>query len=547
MPQLTEDDIKKAVQQFDRRTSRRATWDGLYESLAALIRPLRIDVRSRRSPGSMQTQQIFDGTAPKAASDLASALQGSLSPIDMQWFRLTMRYKPLNDLLPVRRWLEECESRLNLYFQHSNFEGEVHEMYQDLVVFGTGNIMIEERKSDLARFGGYQFRTVPPGRYVIAEGPDSHVETVMRLFSLSLEAADTQFPGQLSDASKTKLATHPEEMIQVLHVMRPATRNGSYRRAFESFYVEYVTKKLLAEAYSRKQRFMVPRWSKTSDEEYGRGQGHIVYPDVATLNRAVEMRFKQWAKAIDPPVLTEDDGVLGKLRLQAGTRTVVRHKDSVKSFDTGSRFDVAQFQEADLRQMIRNGFYADKLQLPAKQYMTAYEIQQQVEIMQRELGPTIGRIKNEFLTPLIDNAFDLAFHAGALPPPPQELIAAAQAGLSGMAVEYESPLIRAQRTADIVAVDRTIQSLAPLIRLNPAVMDNYDDDFLARKVGESAGIPASGFRDLDAVASIRQARTQAKQQQLEQASQLQESEIAKNTGAAAKGFASAAPQPTGNA
>jgi hypothetical protein len=420
-------------------------------------------------------------------------------------------------------------------------------MYQDLVVFGTGNMYIEERKSATARFGGYQFRTVPPGRYAIMEGPDSRVDTVFRLFSVSVEAANQLWPGQLSDVTKTKLDKQPETLVDILHVMRPATREGSYRRAFESVYIEHVAKKTLAEDYSRKLRFLVSRWSKTSDEEYGRGQGHIAYPDVATLNRAVEMRFKQWAKAIDPPVLTEDDGVLGKLRLQAGTRTVVRHKDSVQPFETGARFDVSQFSEVDLRVMIRNTFYADKLQLPAKQYMTAYEIQQQVEIMQRELGPTIGRIKNEFLTPLIDNAFDLALHAGALPTPPQEVIDAANAGLSGMAVEYESPLIRAQRTADIVAVDRTVQSIAPFVQLNPAVMDNYDDDFLARHIGRSAGVPASGFRDLDAVAAIREARQKAKQAQIDQAAQLQESEIAKNAGSAAKGFAGATPQPTGTA
>ena len=540
---LSPDDARRLVQLYDRLATRRIVWDGVWESLAALIRPLRIDVRSRRITGATQTQQVFDGTAIKAASDLASALQGSLSPVDMQFFRLTMRYKPLNDLMEVKLWLEECEQRLLLAFQQSNFEGEVHEMYQDLTVFGTGVMHVQEKDAYSSQFSGLQFRTVPPGRYVVQEGPDGHVQKVMRLFQLPIEAALEIWPEDMSDTAKRKVEKTPEEPVIILHSMKPSGSGG--RRQFVSEYAEYVTKHPLTVDYHRRLRFLVPRWSKTSEEEYGRGQGHIAFPDVATLNRAVEMRFKQWAKAIDPPVLTVDDGVIGKLRLQAGTRTVVRGLDHVAPFETGAKFDVAQFSESELRTQIRNAFYADKLQLPAKQYMTAYEIQQQVEIMQRELGPTIGRIKNEFLTPLIDNAFDFMFYAGALPPPPPVLLAAAQVGLSGMAVEYESPLIRAQRTADIVAVDRTIQSMAPLIQLRPEVMDNYDDDYLARHIGESAGVPAAAFRDPQAVQGIRQSRAEAKQQQIEQQNQLTQSETAKNVGAAAQGLAKAQPAPPG--
>jgi hypothetical protein len=541
MPQVTPDDAIKLVQQYERTVGKRATWDSVWGNLAALIRPLRIDVRTRRASGQQQTQAIFDGTAPKAASDLASAMYGSMSPVDMQFFRLVMRYKPLNDDYGVRLWLEECEHRMLLAFQQSNFESEAHELYQDLVVFGTGCFLMEERQSYSPVFSGFQFRTVPPGRFTILEGPDSRVQTVMRIYTMTLASAFQVWGRELSDATLAKLEKEPEANVQILHVMRPSpqARQGT-RRAYESVYIEYEKKKLLGQQYHRRLRFLVPRWSKTSEEEYGRGQGHLVYPDVATLNRAVEMRFKQWAKQLDPPVLTLDDGVLGKLRLTAGSRTVVSKLDAVKPFETGARWDVNQFNEADLKAAIRNGFYADKLQLPNKQYMTAYEIQQQVEIMQRELGPTIGRVKFEFLNGLVENGFDLMMHAGAIPPPPDVVLMAAQQGLGSLGIEYESPLVRSQRTGDLVALERTINAVAPLASINPEIMDNFDLDWITRHSGETAGLPQQALREIGAVQELRAQKQQQVAEQQAGATMEQGSMIAKNIGTTAKDMATAA-------
>ena len=540
MPHYTQDDAQRLVRLYDRTVAARATWDGVWQNLAALIRPLRIDVRTKRAPGAMQTQAIFDGTAPKAASDLASAMYGSMSPVDMQFFRLVMKYKPLNEEHDVRLWLEECEERLLLAFQQSNFESEAHELYQDLVVFGTGCMLMEERPGANPAFNGFQFRTVPPGRFTVLEGADGRVESVFRVYTLSIQSAYDIWGAQLHEATLAKLEKEPDAPVVILHMMQPV-RQGyrTSRRAYESVYIEYERKRLLSQQYHRRLRFLVPRWSKTSEEVYGRGQGHIVYPDVATLNRAVEMRFKQWAKQLDPPILTVDDGVIGKLRLAAGTRTIVSNIDAVKPLETGARWDVAQFNEENLKAAIRNGFYADKLQLPNKQYMTAYEIQQQVEIMQRELGPTIGRVKNEFLNLLVENGFDYMFNAGALPAPPPLILQAAQMGYGNLGIDYESPLVRSQRQHDIVALDRTIQSLTPLASANPEVLDNFDFDWLSRHVGEAAGLPTQGFRPVDEVKQVREERQAQVAEQQQAAAMEQGSVIAKNTAGAAKQVADA--------
>lgn len=517
----TDEDIQEALRLYDRLVQRRAPYEGMWQAIAALMRPTRVDIRQRRIPGAAQTQMIFDGTAVKAAHDLASALSGSMTPVEYPWFSLRMRSQELNEDFNVRLWLEECTRRIHLAFQQSNFAGEMHELYLDLIIFGTGCLWIEERPLRTPYFNGFLFRTISPGRYVILEGPDGLVNTVCRTFRLSA-AACVDLWGRDGVSEKTRAYVEQkkgETMVEILHIVRPLGEGTlTDRRPYESSYYEREHRHHLATKTLRRLYFMVPRWTKVSDEEYGRGQGHIAYPDVASLNRAIEMRFKQWALAIDPPLVTVDDGVIGKIKRAPGTRITVRSRDAIGELESKARFDVAQFSENDLRAAIRNYFFADQLHLPAKQYMTAYEIQAQVEIMQRLLGPTIGRVKSELLAPLLDNAFDLMLHAGALPPPPPLLLEAAAQGLADIDVEYESPLARSQRANDLVALDRAITVARPFLELRPETVDNFDADKVVRYVAEQAGVPLSLLRNRQDVAVLRRdrlAQAQAREEQVQ--------------------------------
>jgi len=541
-----EDDAKGLILQYQRLLTARLTYEGMWQSLANLMRPTRVDIRTRRSPGIQQNQLVFDGTAVKASADLASALSGSMTPAEFPWFSLRMRYKPLNDDYDTKVWLEDCASRIHLAFQQSNFGSETHELYLDLVIFGTGCLWMEEKPLKQPGFNGFQFRTMAPGRYVIMEGPDGLVNTVMRVFKLTATALCDKWPDTHSDGTTSIYEKRPEEQVEVLHVVQPVDegQESTLHRAYKSTYLELKEKHLLSTQRLRRLRFLVPRWTKVSDEEYGRGQGHVAFPDTASLNRAIEMRFKQWALALDPPLLTVDQGVIGKVKRTPGSRMIVRNIDGVKELKSEARFDVAQFNEADLRSAIRNYFFADQLQLPAKQYMTAYEIQQQVEIMQRLLGPTIGRMKYELLDLLVDNAFDIMYHAGSLATPPPAVFTAARAGLADIDVEYESPLTKAQRTGDLVSIDRAFQSARTFIELNPQVTDNLDDDASVRHIFDISGVPTNLMRPVDDVAQKRAARDQAAQQQQALASENQQADSAQKQ---ANALSKAAPvlQPQG--
>jgi hypothetical protein len=512
LPFLAPDQLTSRFKRHDALVQRRATYEQKWQNLAHLMRPTRASIRWHYTPGSPRTQQMFDGTALKAAHDLASALSGSFTSTEFQFFGLKMRYQPLNDDWETQMWLEEVATRMFLALQQSNFGSESNQLYQDLVVFGTACMWMESSIAPTGGFGGFRFRTMPTGKYVLTEEFDGSIKTLNREFKLPLHAVDSQWHARLSEKLKNKLAHTPDEMIEILHTFQPFKESTSDRQGYESRYFEKDSKQELEARAYRNFRYLVPRWDKASDEEYGTGQGDVAYPDTASLNRAVEMRFKQWAKAIDPPILTVDDGVIGKLRMTAGTRTVVRNPDAVKEFQTSAKFDVAQFQEEQLRLMIRNAFFADQLQLPNKPYMTAFEIQSLLEIMQRLLGPQLGRLKEEYARPLLNFVFEEMWKAGEIPEPPPLVLEAQQQGLATIDVEYESPLTRVQRTSTVVAIEKTLQLAGPLAAAAPDVVDNLDTDVTFRGIAETNGVPAKYLRSTKDRDGVRAARQEAEAQ-----------------------------------
>ena len=260
--------------------------------------------------------------------------------------------------------------------------------------------------------------------------------------------------------------------------------------------------------------YLVPRWSKATGEIFGRSPSYNALPDIKTLNKAVEIGLKAWAKAIDPPLLVQDDGVIGRVRTTPAGITVVRHDGAIKPLQIGSNWQITDLKENQLRTAIRQAYYSDQLQLQEGPQMTATEVQVRYELMQRLLGPTLGRFQSEFLNPLIDRVFGIMYRAGALLPEPQIIRG------SEMDVEYVGPLARSQRMEEAVAIERLYQLAMNIAQVDPAIMDNINHDQAIRLRGKLLGVPKTVLRGSDEVDEMRNQRAE-QQQQMEMAQQQQ--------------------------
>ena len=237
----------------------------------------------------------------------------------------------------------------------------------------------------------------------------------------------------------------------------------------------------------------------------------IALADVLTLNQTVEMRIKAIEKRIDPPQKVEERALLTDLMLQARGLTVLRDITKLAPIDTGADINAGEIEIADLRSAIRSYFFVDQLELKESPAMTATEVQVRAEMMQRLLGPTLGRLQSDFLDLMVQRTFNILLRAGKLKEVPDRVDAANAA----MDIDYMGPLSRAQKTDRAASTERWLMNLLAIAEVLPEVLDVPDPDAIARNTATMLSVPAGMLRDEAEVEEIREQREAAMMAQQE--------------------------------
>ena len=126
-------------------------------------------------------------------------------------------------------------------------------------------------------------------------------------------------------------------------------------------------------------------------------------------------------------------------------------------------------------------------------------------------GPVFGRMQSEYLQPLIERCFGIAYRAGALGEAPATLIN------REFHVRYLSPLARAQKLEDVTAIERLNNNIGQIVAIDQSIVDNIDFDEQARVLAEALGVPVKTMRKKEDVQNLREQRNQAMQEQQQQA------------------------------
>ena len=492
--------------------SDRATWEDHWQDILDYVMPRKADISFVRAKGTKRTEVLYDSTAITANNLLAASLQGTLTSPSLPWFHLKLRDKELNENRDVQLWLEDSARRMYDTFNESNFNTEVHELYLDLCSVGTGSMFVEEGNNGFET-EGIHFNTLHIAEYFIQENINGQVDTLYRKYKLTARQAIEEFGEdnlgeKILEASKNK----PDKMFNFIHAVEPtkdyerALRKANTKLPFHSCHVCVEDKMVVRTGGYNEFPYLVPRWAKATGEIFGRSPSYNALPDIKTLNKAVEIGLKAWAKAIDPPLLVQDDGVIGRVRMTPAGITVVRNDGAIKPLQIGSNWQITDMKETQLRTAIRQAYYSDQLQLQEGPQMTATEVQVRYELMQRLLGPTLGRFQSEFLNPLIERTFGIMLRAGALMPEP-DIIKGQQ-----IDVEYVGPLARSQRMEESVAIERLYGLAMNVVQVDPTIMDNINHDEAIRLRATLLGVPKTILRGRDEVTELREERAEQQQQ-----------------------------------
>jgi len=406
----------------------------------------------------------------------------------------------------------------------SNFDVESSEFFMDAVAFGTA-IMSEEVESELD-WKGINFNAIPLVDCYFDEDAKDGIIRIYRRHMWTPAQICSKFdnvPDWISenkdDAAREKIKVllcvyqrDQNKGADVTKVLEPSARPYGYK------YIIHKDASILGEegGYYDMPAF-VARWRKVSGSKWGYGPAHIALSDALTLNQITEDTLEALGKVIDPAILTTSRGLMSDLDLRRSGVTVVKDVKDVVPFESRARFDVGELKTDRLQAAIRAAFYVDQLELKESPAMTATEVNARTDMVLKLMGPTSGRMQNDFLDPCLKRTFFILMRAGQLPEVPEVVLAMD----AEMDIEYTGPMPRAQRDDLIGAIERWTMGLAQLAEIKPGVLDIPDWDAIARETAALAGVPTRLTIDQKAVDEKRaaEAKQQAEMQQMAAAQQ----------------------------
>lgn len=444
--------------------AKRQPWESLWQDCYDYALPQR-----GRNHSVRRGEQLYDATALDAVDQLAASLLAHLVPPFTQWFGFkagpAVSDEEATKLAPA---LEKAGQIVQGHFDRSNFLVEVHQSFLDLVVAGTGTLLLEE--APLGAQSAFRFTAVPLQQTVLDEGDTGMLDITYRQSELTRAQILSRFPNADLPAGKA------DDKIKLLETVYP--ENGNYRLQVFALLNEPLS---LFEGRFQTSPFITFRWMKSPGDIYGRSPVMKALPDIKTANKVVELILKNASIAVTGIWQADDDGVLNPATVELVPGAIIPKAIGSKGLtplEMPGRFDVSQLVLEDLRSRIRHALLVDKFpQLNASKRMTATEVLERSAETAMLLGATYGRLQVEFLTPLITRAYAILRRRGDVP----------DIALDGsnVMIDYRSPLARSQAQRHLEGLVGFIQNV---LSLGGGAGQILNTPAIARYMGNTLGV-----------------------------------------------------------
>lgn len=508
---------EELVREFCKLEGKRGTWESHWQEIAERILPRAREFTTiREEKGGKRTDKIFDATAALALERFAAAMESMLTPRAQKWHRLKSSNPFINDDPDVKEWFDEVTRILfaQRYSPRANFASQYHENYMQLGAFGTGSIFVDEDPG-----GGIRYRAIHLGEIYFSENHQGVIDTVFRKFEMSAHAAQTKPEWQGKLPEKIAKAKDPYMDFQFLHVVKPRenvdpNRADAEGMPYMSMYISLEGKKELSSGGYNTFPYPISRYVTAPREVYGRSPAMLVLPDIKMLNEMSKTDIAAVHKLVDPPLLLNDDGLLGgggmNVSLAPGALNFGgvngQGQQLIQPLVTGARVDIAEEKMERRRKTINDAFLVTLFQiLVDNPSMTATEAMMRAQEKGALLGPAMGRQQSESLGPMIERELDILQRQGALPPLPGLLLEAQ----GEYEIEYESPMNRLQRAEELVGISRTLEIAAPFAQIDPTIMQVFNGPEVVRLAAEVNGVPQKVLRTSEEVEEMQNAQREA--------------------------------------
>ena len=510
------------VKRFRQLQSQRKSLDNKLQDINRYVTPGRneyFDDMHTMHSVDLDRVELEDTTAVTGAKLLSARIHSNLASSVTRWFNIRFRDDELNTLPAAKEWLEDTVNRVWQMMQESNINNSLGELFKDIVTIGT-SIFMQEPEDDL-EWKGIKYNALPIMDSYFEMGPDEvpyRVYRRIRYTRLELEERFPDMPDDISidDAEESSVDAKIEVLFAVYKrndntvddILTPEDRPYAYKYILLNSAVD------LEEGGYYEFPGMVARWDKMAGTMWGTSPCLDLLPTIKQLNTLVSLTKEARAKAIDPPYITTERGIIGDLDSQPGGITVVTDMDDLRPMLPASDFAQADQEREYMQRYIWTSLFLDQMELKESPAMTATEVAERTERTMRLMSATAGRVQTEVLDNIIQFAVNAMLRQGQLLELPESV--------QGQDLDfvYTGPIPRAQKAEIANGIIQWLMEIAQLAELFPEMLDIPDTDQATRTLAELRGVPADLTKTEDEVEEVRNARAE-QQQQMQEAQNIQ--------------------------
>lgn len=508
---------EKLIALRDSLYSDQANFRTLWQDTADWILPMFGRIMDDFARGERVGETLYDITARDAARKMASGLSSEIIPPGQEFFDLKAQGREFVDDPESEEYLAELSEQLHEILFDTNFVPEFDAGILSLITFGIADTFPEFSADD-----GLTFRTFPIGSFQIRENSKGVIDTKVITVKRTARQLFQRYGNKIGKNVRDKLssmsmdgADEPFEVIQIVQprkVFRPELlfgKSNALNMPYESVHIGVQDRNILEEGGFPEFPFAMPRWHKSPGENYGRGQGTEVLPQVKKLNQMEADKTQAGNRWVKPPleVLESFDG---NVNLSPMAQNFVVERDTIKAIDLGAKgsYPIAREELDEQRNLVKQAFFhtafAPLTDLKGDRRNTL-EIRGRLREAYKQLTQPLTRLFREYCNPLISRSTRLLIANGVLPPPPPQL--------QRVKIVYTGPLALELRDQHVEAFQNWLMTVQAMEELQEGVIDNIDFDVAARDLARFMGVKESHIRSVAERNIIRQQREQLRQQQ----------------------------------
>ena len=451
------EDVAALLRRRKHAEDKKHLWRSTYRDAYQYAMPAR-ETFTWHTEGQQKNRLLYDSTLQEATYTAANTLCALLFPAWMHWCEFApgaaITKQDLEDKPEINEGLQAATKMFFSYLNTSNFNTVISEAALDLQV-GTCALSFDEGDMDQP----FVFQAIPLSAIEIEEGPNGTIETtwqhrcpharnLLRMYR-GLELLD------LPEATRKTIAEDPEKKLNIVQgeVYDPETKN------YYGVAIDLSGPTLIWRYnFGKSNPTVVARASKCAGETYGRGRVLLALSDARTVDRMQEFILTQMALQVAPPMTGVSDGVLNPYTASLTPNTIIPvasnadNSPSLRPLVLGQNFPPTQQEMSALRERIRRTLLGpEPSEGPVK---SATEISVADRNRLWAMNGEYNRIMAELLAKIVGRGVFILQKKG--------LMEKFKVNGRAVAIKYTSPFAKTQNTDDLMALQSTMQMLAPL-------------------------------------------------------------------------------------